>query len=115
MEDTQVSTITKTPNLKETDTQRIAYLEDLLSRQLEKLRKYDLDGAFQLAEQSRKMADQVAGLGLLGRPEYCHEKKRIRELYDQICLVIASERQEVSDKLEQIRTAIRTLAAYSEK
>lgn len=115
MNDANVSTMQETQKPTETEVQMIAYLEDLLSRQLEKLRKYDLDGAFQLAEQSREMADQVAGLGLLERPEFDQEKEQIRGLYNQICLVIASERQEVSEKLKQIREGIRVLSKYGGK
>ena len=115
MNDATVSTIQESQNSTETEVQMIAYLEDLLSRQLEKLRKYDLDGAFQLAEQSREMADRVAGLGLLERPEDAEQKARLRELYNQICLVIATEREEVSEKLKQIREGIRVLSKYSGK
>ena len=114
MENTQVSTATEEQqNTEQMELQILSYLEDLLARQLEKLRKYDLDGAYQLAEESQKMAIQAADLGLLERPEYSQNKERIRGLYNDLCLVIASERQEVSDKLKQIREGIRVLSAYA--
>ncbi|MEJ5259282.1 MAG: hypothetical protein WHS88_03735 [Anaerohalosphaeraceae bacterium] len=94
------------------DRQKLAYLTELLERQLEKLRRYDLDGAVQLAEESHRFAEQLAGEGILERPEYAACRQTIQGLYQDICLVIAAERQEVADKLRQIREGIRTLSAY---
>ena len=114
MNDTQVSTGATVSDGTEADAQIVAYLEDLLSRQLEKLRKYDLDGAGRLAEESEEVSRQIAGRGLLDRASFRPQRDRIRELYRQLCLVIATERQEVSEKLKQIREGIRALSKYSE-
>jgi hypothetical protein len=97
------------------EVQMIAYLADLLERQLERLRKYDLDGAVALAEESQKVSGQVATRGLLERPQYSREKQHIQGLYQDLCLVIAAERQEVGEKLKQIREGIRALARYETK
>lgn len=113
MKNERDSTVAEMQNGTDHEVQMIAYLGDLLERQLEKLRKYDLDGAVQLAEESKKVSGQVAGLGLLDRPQYSREKQRIQGLYQDLCLVIASERQEVGDKLKQIREGIRVLASYA--
>lgn len=113
MEDTQVSTIEENAIATDADAQLIAYLEDILSRQLERLRRYDLDGAFQLAEESGKVAEQVTGRRLLGQPQFQDQRERIQGLYREICLVIAAERDEVSEKLKKIREGIRTLSKYS--
>lgn len=95
--------------------QMLAYLTDLLQRQLEKLRQYDLDGASRLAEESRPISERIARAGLLERPEYASQKKRIQGLYQDLCLVIAAERQEVAEKLRQIREGLRTLGAYANR
>ena len=95
------------------ELQMIAYLSELLERQLERLHKYDLDGAVELAEESQKISSQVANLGLLERPQYNREKQQIQGLYQDLCLVIAAERKEVGDKLQQIREGIRALSRYA--
>jgi|GEM_PF-679577 hypothetical protein len=95
--------------------QLLGYLADLLERQLEKLRKYDLDGAVRLAEESQRVSEQVAREGLLERPCYASQKQKIQGLYQDVCLIIASQRQEVAEKLRQIREGIRTLARYAEQ
>ena len=91
------------------------YLEYLLSRQAERLRRYDLDGALSLAEESATIAEKVTGGGILNLKGSEQLKKRIEQLYKEICLMIASQRQEVSGKLEQIRTGLRALGTYAGK
>ncbi|MCE5186749.1 MAG: hypothetical protein LLF76_11560 [Planctomycetaceae bacterium] len=93
--------------------QMAAYIEDLLSRQIERLKRYDLDGAMRLAEEAKPLADTLADGKYLDRPGLEPLRDRTRGLYRELCLVIASQRQEVADKLEQIRTGLKTLGKYS--
>ena len=88
------------------------YLENLLVRQLERLRKYDLDGAVVLGEEVNEIADVLGREGMLKRPEHSEQSQRIKHLYKEISLIIASEREEVSGKLKVIRKGIKTLGVY---
>jgi hypothetical protein len=99
---------------EESCRQMVDFLEELLTRQIERLRRYDLDGAMELAEEATGLANAISQQELLKRPEYADERFRIERLYKDLELIIASERQEVGDKLKQIRQCIRTLGAYGE-
>lgn len=92
--------------------QMVDYIENLLMRHLERLRNYDLDGAMALAEEANNLALQIGSVGVLERPEFSEDKERIKRLYNEIGLIISSERQEVADKLQTIRKGIKTLGAY---
>jgi hypothetical protein len=94
--------------------QMIAYLDNILTRQLERVRKYDLDGALALAEEANNLAASIGREKILERPDYVHERRRIKKLYKDICLIIASERQEVGAKLNQIRKGIKALGVYGD-
>ena len=94
--------------------QMVAYLENILTRQLEKVRNYDLDGALALAEEANNLAASIGREKILERPDYAHERRRIKKLYKDICLIIASERQEVGAKLKQIRKGIKALGVYGD-
>jgi hypothetical protein len=94
--------------------QMAAYLETLLTRQIERIRKYDLDTALELGEEANKLAYELGKSDILKRPEYSDEKFRIQRLYKEIGLIISSERQEVADKLKQIRKGIKALELYGE-
>ncbi|MBE0534072.1 MAG: hypothetical protein IH624_00275 [Phycisphaerae bacterium] len=91
------------------------YLENILMRHLERLRNYDLDGAMVLAEEANPLALAVAEAGALDAPSCAEQRGRIRKLYSEISLVIAAERQEVSEKLKTIRKGIKTLGAYIDR
>lgn len=93
-------------------TQMAGYVEDLLSRQIERLRKYDLDGAMRLADEAQPMVERLSMGRELNRPALQSMRPRIEGLYKELCLVIASQRQEVSDKLSQIRKGLKTLGTY---
>jgi hypothetical protein len=84
-------------------------------RQIERLRQYDLDAAVAYAEQSEPAAAELMRTEFLEQPENAEIKGRIRSLYREVTLIIASQRQEVSDKLEQIRSGLKTLGTYAEK
>ena len=95
--------------------QMTAYLEDLMSRQIQKLRQYDLDAAMRIAEESQALSEKTMQASVLSRPGFEEQRDRIQGLYKELCLTIASQRQEVQDKLGQIRTGLRTLDKYAGK
>ncbi len=108
----------KTTNEALTDEnaqQMTAYLEDLMSRQIQKLQQYDLDAAMKIAEESQSLSEKIMQASVLSRPGFEEQRDRIQGLYKELCLVIASQRQEVSNKLGQIRTGLRTLGTYAGK
>lgn len=92
-----------------------AYLEELLTRQADRLKQYDLDAAVAYAEESETVAAELMRTGFLDQPENSEVKGRIRSLYRELTLIIAAQRQEVSGKLEQIRNGLKTLGTYAEK
>ncbi|NLW83473.1 MAG: hypothetical protein GXY41_03565 [Phycisphaerae bacterium] len=92
-----------------------AYLEELLGRQIERLKTYDLDAAVAMAEESEPVAAELMRTEYLKQPENSETKARIRSLYRELTLIIASQRQDVSDKLDQIRDGLKTLGTYAGK
>lgn len=92
--------------------QMTQYLEELLVRQIERIRRYDLDAALDLAEESNQLAEAISQNEVLSRPGFEDEKFRIHRLYKDLDMIIETERSEVADKLKQIRQGIKTLSAY---
>jgi hypothetical protein len=92
-----------------------AYLEELLSRQIDRLKQYDLDAAMGYAEESEPIAAELTRTGFLEQPGNAVARARVQSLYRELTLVIASQRQEVSDKLDQIRNGLKTLGTYAGK
>ncbi len=94
--------------------QMTAYLETILTRQIERIRKYDLDTALELGEEANKLAYELGKSKILKKPEYADEKFRIHRLYKEIGLIISSERAEVGEKLKQVRQGIKALELYGD-
>ncbi len=94
--------------------QMVDYLENILTRQLEKVRNYDLDGALAMAEEANDLAASIGREKILERPDYADERWRIKKLYKDLSLIVASERQEVAEKLQQIRKGIKALGVYGD-
>lgn len=94
---------------KDSDRRMVEHLEDILMQHLEKLRDYDLDGAMPLAEEANRLALEMGNMGLLDKAEFTEERIRVDKLYTEIGLVITKERQEVSEKLKEIRDGLETL------
>ena len=94
--------------------QMVDYLENILTIQVDRLKRYDLDGAMALAEETNELAETVGKEGILLLPEFEEQAWRIKRLYKDISLTIAAERQEVKDKLKQIRQGMRALGVYKD-
>lgn len=92
--------------------QMVNYLSNILARQIEKVRNYDLDGAMRLAEEANSVASRIGQNKILEMPEFADDKWRIKRMYKDLTLIIASEREEVQDKLKQIRKGIKVLGVY---
>lgn len=93
------------------DRRMVERLESTLTEHLQKLRDYDIDGAMPLAEEASRLSQDIADAGLFDKVEFNDERRRIDDLYAEVGLVITGKRQEVSDKLDEIREGIDTLSA----
>jgi hypothetical protein len=93
----------------------VDYLEHLLTRQRDRLRVYDIDGACAIANETESLTDELAQHQVLKKPEFAEQGRRLQQQYREICLVIADQRQEVSDKMLQIRKGIKALGGYGGK
>ncbi len=106
------NTQTETDTLAENSYRRmVERLENTLTEHLKKLREYDIEGAMPLAEEASRLSQDISSAGIFDRAEFDDERKHIDDLYAEIGLVITGKRQEVSDKLEEIREGIETLSA----
>jgi hypothetical protein len=93
----------------------VDYLENLLARQRDRLSVYDIDGACAIASETESLTDELTRHQVLKKPEFAEQGRRLQQQYREICLIIADQRQEVSDKMLQIRKGIKALGGYAGK
>ncbi len=105
-----------TENQSTTDYHAMAeYLEHLLTRQTDRLRSYDIDGACAVADETTRVAEELTQRQILNQPQFAEHRRRLQQQYKDICLIISDQRQEVSDKMKQIHEGLRVLNGYSGK
>lgn len=108
--------MSSTQNQTATDYKAMVdYLEHLLTRQTDRLRSYDIDGACAVADEATPLAEQISQNQILNQPQFAEQRRRLQQQYKDICLIIADQRQEVADKMKQIRDGLRVLEGYSGK
>jgi hypothetical protein len=113
MNSTATSNKTQSQIIREdVSRQAVLYLENMLTMQIKRVKSSDLDGAMLLADEVNELAEGIGGEGILEQSEFAEEAKRIEALYKKLCITIASERKDVSDKLKQVRKGIKMLGAY---
>ena len=77
MSGTVTSKKTESEKIREdVSRQAVSYLENILTRQVERVRSYDLDGAMLLADEVNELAENIGSEGILGRSEFAAEAKR---------------------------------------
>ena len=92
--------------------QTIDYLQDVIARQIEKVKSYDIDGAMKLGEEANSLAENINRQKLFDMPQFSNKRKEVDALYSNLGLVINSQRSEIAEKLRQIGKAKKTLGAY---
>ena len=90
----------------------IDLLQQQLYQQIQLNQSYQIDEAMDLAQSTAELADYIKKHQLLDRPEFADQSKNIKSLYAQLEITIDAARQEISDKLQEISVAKKTLNAY---
>ena len=85
----------------------------MLNKQMEKVRVYDLQIAEGIGEEITAIARYVAKEGILEKPEFSDRRPRIEKLYKELGISITVQRDEVGEKIKQVRKAKKTLQAYA--
>ncbi len=88
-------------------------LQKLLERQLAFVRQGRLEAALELCEQTERYVRQIAGTPAAQTCSEIDRGKRVKRLYEDLCLALTAQQMEVSDALNALRQGWRVLTAYS--
>lgn len=87
-------------------------LHRLLKKQLELVHQGRLAAAENLCEQTGPLVQTVVTAGMLAGPGGNAPRQSLLHLYQEICLVLTAQREEVSASLHTIRRGRRMLRTY---
>lgn len=94
------------------ETKLIDDLESLLKKQIALARGNNLSAVEALTERVSSVAAEIAGSGVCQRGEFAERRRRLKDLNDKLCLIIAAEKAGTGEQLKQIRKGRKMLRVY---
>ncbi len=99
--------------MNETDnTQLLTELETNLNKQLEFVRRGNLESVEKLADNCRLLVEKISSAGLMEKPQYQSQRQHIEKLYQNLLLLLSSQKDAVAEQLKSISRGRQTLSAY---
>jgi ribosomal protein S20 len=99
--------------MNETDnTQLLTELETNLKKQLEFARRGNMASVEEVAGQCQTLVEKIRSAGLIEKPEYKSQRQRIEKLYNDLMLLLSSQKTAVAEQLKSISRGRKTLATY---
>ena len=99
--------------MNETDnTQLLTELENNLKKQLELARQGNLAPLEILTEKCRTLVEKTSSNGIIEKPEFKPHRQRIEKLYQDLLLLLSSQKDAVVEQLKSIHKGRQTLSAY---
>lgn len=90
----------------------VEQLEALLRRQLALARKGNIVEIEILAQQANDLIEKISGSKFNGEPQYKQRCKKLEQLYGDLCLILSSQMNEVSQVLGKIYKGKKTVTLY---
>jgi len=87
-------------------------LHELLEEQLELVHQGRLAAAESLCEQTGHLVHAVVAAGTLAGPAGSDPRQSLLHIYQQLCLALTAQREEVSASLRNVRGGKRMLRVY---
>ena len=87
-------------------------LQNLLEKQTELVKRGNISGIESLAEQANSLIDQITRAGLLKHAEFAGHREKLKRLYDDLCMAVAAQKADVSEKISRVRKGRKTIQTY---
>jgi hypothetical protein len=97
---------------QEDEIRLLEELAGILEKQIELVRHDDLAGINELAGFGEQLAVKIAAAGLLDRPQYDGWRERLAGLYQNLQLMLSTQKDAVAGQLRLINRGQKTLAKY---
>ena len=94
------------------DTKLLVDIENNLKKQLKFARRGDLASVEKLASQCQAPVEQIKAAGIIEKPEFKSQLQCIEKLYQELLLLLSSQKDAVAEQLKSIHKGKQTLSAY---
>jgi hypothetical protein len=90
----------------------VEQLEALLRRQLTLAQKGNIAEMEILAEKAKDLVGQISKSKFLAKPQFKQRRERLKQIYSDLCLVLSSQMNDVSQALRGIRKGKKIMMLY---
>ncbi len=87
-------------------------LADIVERQIELVRHDGAAGIEELVGQSGLLVSKIAAAGLLDRPQYDGWRDKLAGLYEELQLMLSTQKDAIAGQIKLINRGRKTLAMY---
>jgi len=92
--------------------QLVSDLQHLLQKQIELAQQGEISTVELMSQQADDLVKKIAQTKILEQPAFKDQRERLRSLYADLCIVLATEKADVIDRLNHVRKGKKTIAAY---
>jgi hypothetical protein len=87
-------------------------LQSLLEKQIELAKRGNISKTESLERQANSLIEEIMQEGHLEPAEFADRRKKLKQLFDDLCITIAAQKADVSEKISRIRKGRKTIQAY---
>jgi hypothetical protein len=94
------------------EAQLLEELANLLEKQIELARQGSFGGLERLTDECERLAAKIKSAGLLEKPEYKTQRKKLTKLYQDLQLALSMQKDATAEQLKSVCEHKRKLSAY---
>lgn len=87
-------------------------LQSSLEKQIELARVGNISEVEVLSKQSSSLVEKITQAGILKSDEFSNKRELLQKLYQNLCLAVTAQRNEVSKEISRVCKGRRTIETY---
>ena len=101
-----------TDNQKTRSSSKIDALQNLLEKQIELAKRGNVSKTEPLETQVNSLIEQIKQERYLEDAEFADSRRNLKKLFDELCIAIAAQKADVSEKISRIRKGRNIIQTY---
>jgi len=87
-------------------------LQSLLEKQIELVHQGGIIDSERLSTQAGRLVEKIAQAGILELSEFKDRREHLQKLYEDLCLALIAQRDDISGKLSWVRKGKKAIETY---
>jgi hypothetical protein len=83
-----------------------------LEKQINLARQGNISSLLHLSKKTNALVEKIVQKGVFALPGFKNQRDHLHKLYEELCLVIATQKADVTEKLSHVRKGKRLIGSY---